>query len=44
MSVSTRPYIDPVEGLIARAKHTAAPLALPTTDASRNGAPGMNAR
>ena len=31
MSVSTRPYIDPVEGLIARAKHTAAPLALPTT-------------
>ena len=31
MSVSTRPYIDPVEGLIARAKHTAAPLGLPTT-------------
>ena len=30
MSVSTRPYIDPVEGLIARAKQTAAPLDLPT--------------
>ena len=30
MSVSTRPYIDPVEGLIARAKQTAAPLNLPS--------------
>ena len=42
MSVSTRPYIDPVEGLIARAKHTAAPLGCRLLP--QNGVPGMNAR
>lgn len=30
MSVASRPYIDPVEGLIARAKATAAPMNLPS--------------